>query len=216
MELFGVLQFRKGLNGIRLCWATSSPRSVARACFPGASATCRGRDSPAYGSPVIPAMDPCDRGTSASRFHHTPRLCAVCATRPPRRSPAATCRRQRRLHLKARGAGGSIVFSSRRRARHLILCGATAPGRAEAEQGVTAPCPRHRCRQGQSRRGAKPAVPAERAASPSTPIASPATRGPRGAAGCRTSGAAAAGLGRARRRRPSATSQARDPPHIGP
>jgi hypothetical protein len=137
-------------------------------------------------------VGPPPRGFTVHRAY--PRLCATCATRPPRRPPAATCRRDQPAPAAVKGEGRRrFDFSrSRRRARPLIFSCTTALGRSETEQGITAPCPCHRCRQGQCRRGAKPAVPAERATFPSAPIASPTTRGPLRAAGCRTRSAAAA------------------------
>jgi hypothetical protein len=136
------------------------------------------------------------------RLRHAPVAAfASCNVQTP--APAA---------FKGEGSRGFRLFSrSRRRARHLILSGATAPGRAEAEQGITAPCPRHRCRQ------ARAAVePAERAA---FPLRSHRQPGHQRVARCCTvpdRGAAAASLWPARRRRPSASSRARDPPQIGP
>jgi hypothetical protein len=111
------------------------------------------------------------------RLRHAPVAAfASCNVQTP--APAA---------FKGEGSRGFRLFSrSRRRARHLILSGATAPGRAGAEQGVTAPCPRHRCRQARAAvEPSRPSLPSG-PPSPSAPIASPATRGSHGAARCRT------------------------------
>jgi hypothetical protein len=130
-------------------------------------------------------VDPCDRGTSASRFHCTPRLprlCAVCATRPSRRSPAATCRRQRRLRLKARGAGGFDCFLvpvvELATSSSLVL-----PHRVAPEQSRASPRPALATAAG---RPEPPWSLPSGPPSPSAPIASPATRGSHGAARCRT------------------------------
>jgi hypothetical protein len=92
------------------------------------------------------------------------------------------------------------------------------PHRVAPEQGRASPRPALATAAGRARAAVEPSRPSLPSGPPppSAPIASPATRGPRGAAGCRTRGAAAAGLWPARRRCPSPTSQARDPPQIGP